>query len=507
MSLVAQGLRASRARRAARRGHLQLPSRADPRRDVRGHAQGRARRPARARSRRGCGRRQRRASASTTRSSATTLEQAYRYRTELGPADERTRALAERGAASCSAAQDGARSGARTCRPRSGCSTAPSRFWPTTMRTRGALLTELGSAAIRAGEWERARALLDEAISSARRGRRPPVGAAARRSSSSGSARTRSREGAAEEDRRVAEALIPELEQIEDHLGLAKAWWLLSESHAIASRWGARAEALERGDPPCARSRRTKASSRVLVVLYAQALLLRPDAGPGSSSQRARSCSPSARGRRPSRPARDDARRASRDGGPLRRGARAVRRVASRSTRSSACASGEPSARSSEPRSRRSPAISLPRSASCAPATPCSRRWASAASLDAGGLASPTSCRCAGHDDGGGAIRSRSRGRPRPRRTSCRRCSGDARSRERARGAATQTRAEELARGRPSSWRDETDFLDLRAGTLVALGERARATRARARRRRRALEEARALYVLQRAIVAAHAGR
>ena len=38
----------------------------------------------------------------------------------------------------------------------------------------------------------------------------------------------------------------PKLELIDDHLGLAKAWWLLSESHGIANRWGARANALER---------------------------------------------------------------------------------------------------------------------------------------------------------------------------------------------------------------------------------------------------------------------
>src|SRR4029453_13943749 len=75
-----------------------------------------------------------------------------------------------------------------------------------------------------------------------------------RRSSSSGSAPIRSRKGRAggtgaargARDRGVAEALVPELERLEDDLGLAKALWLLSESHLIAGRWQERADALER---------------------------------------------------------------------------------------------------------------------------------------------------------------------------------------------------------------------------------------------------------------------
>jgi hypothetical protein len=45
---------------------------------------------------------------------------------------------------------------------------------------------------------------------------------------------------------RIAESAIPELEELGDELGLAKAWWLLSEPHLVACRWGARAGALER---------------------------------------------------------------------------------------------------------------------------------------------------------------------------------------------------------------------------------------------------------------------
>jgi ATP/maltotriose-dependent transcriptional regulator MalT len=53
-------------------------------------------------------------------------------------------------------------------------------------------------------------------------------------------------EGSALDDSRVADDTIPELEQLGDDRGLAKAWWLKAELHVNACRWGARAEALEK---------------------------------------------------------------------------------------------------------------------------------------------------------------------------------------------------------------------------------------------------------------------
>jgi ATP/maltotriose-dependent transcriptional regulator MalT len=44
----------------------------------------------------------------------------------------------------------------------------------------------------------------------------------------------------------VADTAIPLLEQVDDNLGLAKAWWLKSEVHLSACQWAARAENLER---------------------------------------------------------------------------------------------------------------------------------------------------------------------------------------------------------------------------------------------------------------------
>jgi len=75
---------------------------------------------------------------------------------------------------------------------------------------------------------------------------------------------------AAAENIRVAERLIPELERLGDELGLARAWWLVSESHVIASRWDARAESLERALEHARRADAREAGT--MTGLLAQAL-------------------------------------------------------------------------------------------------------------------------------------------------------------------------------------------------------------------------------------------
>jgi class 3 adenylate cyclase/tetratricopeptide (TPR) repeat protein len=201
------------------------------------------------------------------------LEQAYRCRTELVPADEPARALAAEAGALLAAA--GRRALGREDVPAAvGLFERALTLLPGDDSTRSALMAELGSAAIRAGEWERARMLLEEAISTAKRGgdRRSELRAMIdlqwQRSYTEP-------EGAADEDRRVAESLIPELEQVDDHQTLAKAWWLLSEAHAIAGRWGARADALERAIHH-ARQSPDNGQLQVLLVQYAQALYYGP---------------------------------------------------------------------------------------------------------------------------------------------------------------------------------------------------------------------------------------
>jgi tetratricopeptide (TPR) repeat protein len=201
------------------------------------------------------------------------LEQAYRYRTELVPADERARALSAEAGNMLSAA-------ARRALGREDVPAAVGMFeralalLPDDDRNRGALLTDLGSAAIRAGEWERARAFLEEAISAATRGgdRRSELRATIELQWQRSYTEP---DGAADEDRRVAQAVIPELERLDDHLGLAKAWWLLSEAYVIAGHWGARSDALERAILH-ARQSPDEGQLGVLVVQYAQALYYGP---------------------------------------------------------------------------------------------------------------------------------------------------------------------------------------------------------------------------------------
>jgi class 3 adenylate cyclase/tetratricopeptide (TPR) repeat protein len=212
------------------------------------------------------------------------LEQAYRCRTELVPDDEPARGLAAEAGALLAGA--GRRALGREDLPASVVLLERAlALLPREDRSRSALLTELGSAAMRAGEWERARSLLEDAIASARRNgdRRSELRATVelqwQRSYTEPAE-------AAEEDRRVAELVIPELEQIDDHLGLAKAWWLLSESHGIACHWGARASALERATLH-ARQSPDEGQVRVLVVLYVQALYY----GPTPVQEAARVCS------------------------------------------------------------------------------------------------------------------------------------------------------------------------------------------------------------------------
>ena len=201
------------------------------------------------------------------------LEQAYRYRTELVPADEHALGLA--GEAGRLLATAGRRALAREDLPAAVVMFQRAlALLPPEDAERPMLLTELGSAAMRGGEWENARAVLEDAVAAARR-------AGDRRSELRATIELQWQrsytepEGAAEADRQVAETVIPELERLDDPLGLAKAWWLLSESHVIAGRWAARADALEQAIVH-ARLLRDDSQLQVLVALYAQALYYGP---------------------------------------------------------------------------------------------------------------------------------------------------------------------------------------------------------------------------------------
>ena len=149
---------------------------------------------------------------------------------------------------------------------------------PRTEPERPALLAQLGNALMKSGEFARARATLDEAIEEARstgaRGSelRATIDAQFLRSFTDPTP-------AATENARVATLLIPELELLGDELGLARAWWLASESDVIASRWAARGEALERA---LAHARRAGArdDAGTITSLLAQALYHGPTPAP-----------------------------------------------------------------------------------------------------------------------------------------------------------------------------------------------------------------------------------
>jgi len=171
-------------------------------------------------------------------------EQAVRYRQELAALDEDTRALADR--AGVLLARAGERAFARHDMPAAvnllaRATTLLNEQHPIRLQA----LPQLGSALMRTGDFSRADGVLGEAL----------AGAAA-----AGDKRLELRTliereffraftdpGSSTEDIiRVAETTIPLLEELNDELGLAKAWWLRSEADAIAGSWAARTEALER---------------------------------------------------------------------------------------------------------------------------------------------------------------------------------------------------------------------------------------------------------------------
>jgi class 3 adenylate cyclase/predicted ATPase len=195
------------------------------------------------------------------------LETAFRYQQELGPAD------AELAAA---AGEHLARAGRRAVR-RGDLSAAVSlltratALLPDSHAERRELLANLGSALMGTGDFSRAEGALTEALEAARSAsdRRLEMRTLIERELFRS---LTSSEESVEEIVAVADHAIPLLRELGDNLGLAKAWWLKSEVHVHACRWGARAENLERaleyaraaGD----RSEQSTLASQLAVALY-----------------------------------------------------------------------------------------------------------------------------------------------------------------------------------------------------------------------------------------------
>jgi class 3 adenylate cyclase/tetratricopeptide (TPR) repeat protein len=206
------------------------------------------------------------------------LEQAYRLREQLGPLDEAANELARRAAellataGRAALARDDVPAALNLLERAAGLAGADA-------SPRAAVHIDLGSALMKAGEFRRAAAALEEAAGAARGAGDRPLELRA------GIERQFLRsftapEGAAQEDARVAEAAIPVLEEAGDDLGLAKAWRLLSDTHAIACRWQARADALEHALVHAQRVPEARADASAIVALLAQALHYGPTPAP-----------------------------------------------------------------------------------------------------------------------------------------------------------------------------------------------------------------------------------
>jgi len=171
------------------------------------------------------------------------LEQAYRYRDELGSLDDHSRALGQQAGDLLTAA--GRSALARDDVPAAvNLLERGAALLPRTGASRGYVLLDLGIAVMRSGAFAAAEGALEEALTLARANgdRRLELRALIEREFF----RIFTNAGTTpKEITRVAQIAIPALEELGDHAGLAKAWHLLSEPSVDACLWGERAAALE----------------------------------------------------------------------------------------------------------------------------------------------------------------------------------------------------------------------------------------------------------------------
>jgi tetratricopeptide (TPR) repeat protein len=198
------------------------------------------------------------------------LEQAFRYRQELGRPDVElgTRA-GER------LARAGRRAVDRGDLPAAvSLLTRATALLPDAHGERREILPMLGSALMRTGDLPEADRVLAEAQEAAHAAgdRRLELRTTIEREFHRAFTDP---EGSVEEIAAVAADVIPLLEELGDDLGLAKAWWLKSEVHMNACRWGARAENLERALEHARRAGDTNEQAN-LASLLVQALYYGP---------------------------------------------------------------------------------------------------------------------------------------------------------------------------------------------------------------------------------------
>ena len=204
------------------------------------------------------------------------LEQAYGYRSELGPISELAEELATRAGERLGRAGRRAIVGGGDVAAAASLLSRAVALLPEGHPLRPELLTELGSALMMTGDFAGAEGVLEEAVLSAE-------------ASAAGDARLESRAlierefykiFAGSEDATltipdVTARAIPILEEAGDDLGLARAWRLRSELDIRAAHWGARAETLERALDHARRAGDLREEAMVVAQL-AQALYFGP---------------------------------------------------------------------------------------------------------------------------------------------------------------------------------------------------------------------------------------
>ena len=201
------------------------------------------------------------------------LEQAFRYRSELGPVDVQARSLGDRAAHHLGVA--GSRAIDRGDMP-----AAASMFQRAAGLLDGAhqdrprLLLEAGEALTDAGELDAAQAALDAARAGAARLGNDAIERAAELAGLQLRYTTDAKSAQQGVVSRVQE-LIPVLEEAADHYGLARAWRLMTYAHWTATRFGVAAEAAEQTIRHA-----TRAGDEVMARRFAGALAISVLYGP-----------------------------------------------------------------------------------------------------------------------------------------------------------------------------------------------------------------------------------
>ncbi|HUP31472.1 MAG TPA: adenylate/guanylate cyclase domain-containing protein [Gaiellaceae bacterium] len=149
--------------------------------------------------------------------------------------------------------------------------------------SRPPFLVELAGALTKSGRFADAEAAVDEALRAAQAGkdRRTELRATIELQQ----VRTFTAPSGAAEIARFAAQVIPELEELGDDVGLAKAWRLLSGVHVAACRWEDRASALERALEHARRIPDSPQERSSITAVLAQALYWGPLPAPAAEAR------------------------------------------------------------------------------------------------------------------------------------------------------------------------------------------------------------------------------